>query len=364
MKIQNKILLGVIILALLGIIILFQKNNQRDDQIRIGVILPLTGKSAAWAENTKAGIDLAYNELNDDQKKRFRIIYEDDQMDNAKSVSAYHKLKNQDKVNAIITILAGSSNAVAPLAEEDKTIMIALTSDLNVNKGRTTIFRHFLTFDEDGTAINSEVEKRNYKKIVLFATNQQSTLGTMNATRAASGNNQKYVKTITFEPKQTDFRSDIVKIKELDPDAIGLYMLPGQGGVLARQIRESGVRASLFSMGTIDDPRELEAAQGALEGMWLSSPEGPDDALKNLYQTTYGKPSPSLFIGNAYDSAHIIFGIFANTSDTQKALNRLKSMKDFSGSMGKHLSVNQENAIRSGAIIKEIKNGMIVPLTR
>jgi branched-chain amino acid transport system substrate-binding protein len=81
---------------------LFISTNQKEDKhITIGAPLSLTGMASVDGQNIKDGIEFAKKELAKDGII-LEVVYEDDATEPAKTVSAIKKLKDFDKVDAII----------------------------------------------------------------------------------------------------------------------------------------------------------------------------------------------------------------------------------------------------------------------
>src|SRR5437762_2745471 len=69
--------------------------------LQLGAILPLTGDVASYGVAAKRGIDLAVDDVNNHggvAGRTIRVIYEDDQGQSSKTISAMQKLTSLDKV--------------------------------------------------------------------------------------------------------------------------------------------------------------------------------------------------------------------------------------------------------------------------
>ena len=104
MKQNIKIVLIVLVLALGAGILIAQKywHDPNKTSIKIGALLVLSGDGAAWGENAKKGIDMAFREWQRSHKDQsIEIIYEDTAGDAKQAVTAYQKLVNVDKIDVI-----------------------------------------------------------------------------------------------------------------------------------------------------------------------------------------------------------------------------------------------------------------------
>lgn len=121
-----KTILGLIVavLAVWGIYSITQKTSEPTitEPIKIGVILPLSGDLASVSEDVKKGIDLFKKNHADAE-----FIIENDEGENKKSVTAFKKLVDFDKLNYIF-------GPLGPIATE-----AVYGSQSNNNKKEVTI---------------------------------------------------------------------------------------------------------------------------------------------------------------------------------------------------------------------------------
>ena len=85
----------IAIFALAVAAILLAGCVQQQETIKIGAILPLTGETMVWGENSRNGMQLAVEEINSAggiNGKLIEIIYEDSQCNPSKAVSSIQKL--------------------------------------------------------------------------------------------------------------------------------------------------------------------------------------------------------------------------------------------------------------------------------
>ena len=121
---MKKIIWAIIIIAIItGVVFLFGKGGKdvyKNETIKIGAILPLTGDLAFLGEEIKKGIDIAVLEYKD-KGVDINVIYEDDQsLSPIVAVNAANKLLNIDKINAGLTLLVEESRPIAPIFNKKK----------------------------------------------------------------------------------------------------------------------------------------------------------------------------------------------------------------------------------------------------
>ena len=88
-------------------------NSPATDRFKIGVILPLTGKSASIGEPIKNAASMAYQQLSPAGRDQTVLVFEDDQMSPSKAVAAFHKLVSTERINGVIVFGSAMGNAIA-----------------------------------------------------------------------------------------------------------------------------------------------------------------------------------------------------------------------------------------------------------
>jgi branched-chain amino acid transport system substrate-binding protein len=246
------ILLGLIII--LGILFIFKINPltgnvTKNEPIKIGAPLILTGKLASFGEDTRKGIDLAVQEINSHggiNGKQIEIIYEDTKGEVSTAVTSVNKLINVDEVKIIIgPIGSGELLSIAPNTEKEKIILFTpiAGSDEIANAG-DFVFRnressglhakkmaaYFLGKDIHSCAV-----------ITANAANAVSYSKVFEKTYSEIGGDIVY--TSKYDPEQKDFKTEIEKIK--DSGAESIYISPASGvdgAIIVNQLRTLGFK--------------------------------------------------------------------------------------------------------------------------
>jgi len=229
-----------------------KKPSLTGEVIKVGILEPLTGVRAEAGEYFKRGLDLALAEINSDLNKKYQLelVFEDTQYDPAIAVTAFNKLKDIDKVGYVIGA-HGSSNtlAVAPIAEENKIILITPGSQSTaISQAGDYIFRTQINTAQEAPFIAEFIAGISGDKPVhVLGLNTDYSLSYMkNLTPAFEENGVTMGLFEKFDPKETDYRTQLLKLKASNAEYILLLAIPKHAGQILKQVQELGIKSNFF----------------------------------------------------------------------------------------------------------------------
>ena len=338
-------------------------RDLKEQPYRIGLIMPFTGPVASLGNYVRKGVELAHNALPPEQKQNIQLFFEDDQFEVQKTLSAYQKLSAVGGLDAVFVIGSPPANALAPLVERKNQLLIAIgASDPTIVEKRNNSFIHWVIPPELGKLLASEVKRRGYQRIALAGAEASGTIADINAAMqgledvragAAIVSNRLYPK------DQTDFKTDIAKLKTQKPDAVVVVMFPGSLSAFAKQARESNLGADLIGMETFEDESEIKAAEGALNGAWYVNASDPTAEFIAKYKAAYNE-HPGWAAGNGYDALNLMsLAVGTGNGDLERVRSYLRSVKDYAGGAGTY-SASGDNRFTLPAALKRVtENGFV-----
>ena len=102
----------ILLILFLGLLVGCASTEQ--EEIKIGVLAPLTGPIADYGQDMKESYELAITEFNENhQDKKIKLIYEDTCIDLKATTTALKKFKEVDNVMAVLGPFCGSENVIA-----------------------------------------------------------------------------------------------------------------------------------------------------------------------------------------------------------------------------------------------------------
>lgn len=342
----------IIVIILITISLTASSKPKSTNIIKIGVILPLSGDLSIIGEPAKHGAEMALANF-PNTKNKYELVFEDDQYDVNKTVTAANKLISIDKVNAIVTLGSAEGNVVKPLANKNKIIHFnTAASDQTIADGKY-IFNHWTPPQEEAKTLIAELLRRNIKKIAIFTTNNDGMIAISNELKQQlKETGISMVLDEKINVGNRDFRSQIMKLKNNLPDIIVMQNTPPELEILAKQIKESGIKTPLTSIEVFD----TTSAPELFKGYWYATVSDFTDKFATDFKNKYGS-GPALTTGNVYDIIPLIITAAENTKGSPSSNNisaELLKIKDFSGAMG-NLSINSSGAVISKAAIKIVK---------
>ncbi len=334
--------------------IIFISSVSAEDQYKIGVSLPLTGEGANVGNACKNGITLAREDLPADLKEKITVELQDDGMIPKNTVGVVTRFLNVSKVNALIALTSGCSNAVAPIAESKKTPLIAVATDPQIVKNRTYVFSNWVMPETESKLLSSHIIKQGYKKIAKISAIHDMYIA-MNKTMDEELKGKvdyAFSEEVTSDLK--DFKPILIKLKshkDIDAISVGLWM--GQIGIFAKQARELGINLPLLGYEFFEDPDEQKASQGTLVGQYYVNAADAEESFLKRYNQRF--PNTANFsAANCYDAVTL----FANAlKQGKKAEEYLSSLKDFSGALGTYSATGDHRFTVPAAIKVITKDG-------
>lgn len=373
MKKIAKIIIGVIVVVIIvGLIVIFSICREKEEVIKIGAILPLSGESSVYGQQIKEGIETALSSVN----KNIQIVYEDDRGDKKEAVTAAQKLIQIDGVKAILGLMfSGEVLAVAPIAESNKVIIISPTaSAVEISDAGDYIFRIWPsdTFEASKTA-EFVVKNLGLKKVAVIYIEDDWGKSSKDVFVEKTQSMGGIITTIeSYLTGANDFRTQLTKIRSLNPD--GIYMLSHHkdGALILKQAKELGLKAQFIGQSPIKQAEFLEIAGESAEGIIYGimagyDPESGKESVEkflNDFKSKYDK-DPGFLEALGYDSLKIVTIIMTeckNPSDATCIKEKLYQIKDYYGASGL-TSFDEYGDATKTIILKVIKNGQFVPYT-
>ena len=313
-----------------------------EDTVKIGIVIPMTGTSAAVGREISDATKLYVAQHGDKVAgKKIELLVRDDQSvpDNAKRLA--QELIVNDKVSFLGAGLTPSAMSMAPIATEAKVPTIVMVSGTSVVTDRSPYYvRTSFTLGQQSGIIADWAIKNGSRKAVSVLSDWApgAEAGKAFEQHFTQGGGQ-ILETLKVPLANADFAPFLQRARDLAPDTLFVFVPAGQAGTFARQFAERGLDKSgikLIGPGDIVDDNDLAATGDALLGVVTAGfySAAHPSALNKDYVAAYakatgGKRANFISVGG-YDGMHLIYEALKKTKGNTDPDALLAAMKGMS----------------------------------
>jgi branched-chain amino acid transport system substrate-binding protein len=352
-------------------------KNESGNNVKIGVVLPLTGPAALYGQQSQDGAKLAAKMINDDggilKGRKIELLTEDDQSKPELGVTKFKKLIEANKVDAITGGVNSSVNMATKDVAKNKLLNVVTVSKAPEIMADRDPYRFRLnsTNDMDGKAFHKFIEEElKPKTVAIIAENTDYGQAELKAlkTNWSGGNAPIIVATEFFDLTETDFTNPLTKLKAANADA--LYVVGAAieiNSAIFKQAHQLGFTNTmkLLAPGNINSKMVELAGEGA-EG--VISADLYQNTIENdmnkkfveAFEKEYNhKPEKMEMLG--FESIWFVAKAMdeAGSSTDYKKISKVLESNDWQSPRG---DLKFENGQALGKVIPlTVKDGKVVP---
>jgi branched-chain amino acid transport system substrate-binding protein len=364
MSVMKTVIAGLMALAML--------SCGGRENIRIGLVVPLTGDVKTFGESVRNGALLAFEEANivgGINGRRIRVIISDDENDPVETARAGRKLIDADRVVAILgSVSSQCSEPLSDMCQEASIPMITPTStnpNVTVGKGgkrKDFVFRACFIDRFQGT-VAARFARDSLKAqtaAVLFDPGNDYSQGLADFFRVAFEEQGGRVLAFLACPVDVPGCDTVLdRVKQKNPDVLFIPYYYNKAGVVAKRARELGITAQLLSGDGWDSPRMLKIAGEAIHGGYFTNHYSSDDPRPVVQewvhkdQAKYGR-QPDALATLGYDGALLLVEALKKVPRPEPAAIRdaLALTRDFQGVTGRIAFDEWGNPIKSVVVLQ------------
>src|SRR6476619_4401639 len=250
-------------------------------QIKIGVAGPLTGPNAAFGAQLKNGAEQAAADLNAAggiNGQQIQLVFGDDASDPKQGVSVANKMAGEGVKFIMGHFNSGVTMPASEVYQENGMYMItpSATNPKITERNMWNVFRTCGRDDQQGEVAGKYiVDKFKGKKVAIV--HDKTTYGQGLADETKKAMAKGGMKEVLYEGVNTgekDFSALVSKIKAAGADLVYWGGLHTEGGLIVRQMRDQGVKATLMGGDGITSAEFASIGGPAAEG--TKATFGPD----------------------------------------------------------------------------------------
>lgn len=383
-KIQKKYVFIIIaaILALSASIFFIVKHQSDDSYIKIGVLMPLTKANAKLGIDTKDGIYMCVDEINNSggiNGKKIKVLEYDDEGDPGKSLSGYNYFRDQN-VSAVITGMYSSTTLAVVEEGRKHSIPIvvttasadAITFNEENNEVYKNVYRVGFTNSFQGGKMADFAKMSNAKNAaVIYCAEDDYSLGLKDSfVNRCNSNGINVCCSENFAIGSVDFSRQLENIKAKNPDCIFVPVYYEAAGFIVQQARNLGINCSLFGGDSWSGVLDVIPDVSLLNNCFYFTGFSPDDPYGRVFNENFsgknGRPATT-FSGCGNDAMKVLGSAMSlvfhgnkevkvNSDDFRENINDKLRDINIQGVTG-NITFDEYHNPKKQAVIIQIKDG-------
>jgi len=356
--------------------------------VKIGVMVPLTGKGAEWGATAKLASEIAAKEINAAGGiggVKIRLVVYDTHTKEAEGINIINKLAVRDKVLAVSgPCFSSITEVIYPMLNKLKLPTISYCS---AKPGLSALsewgFRNTLTSDKQLTPVVAAWTKAyGIKKVVIIHDLEDAVSkaeGSKILPVLLKKNGAEVLGILTYRTRDTDYSVQITKAKAMNPDGIALGSCYQQAAGIVKEMRRQGMKAPVIGGACAGAPGFISIGGKATEGSYMSTAAWTEDPrpkvqnfVKSMKAANGGKSFP--YSGQrAYDNIYILKqvmesqGVTNRSADLAADRDRIRKgwagLKGFDGVSGIIAMDKVGDGAAVGARVLKVQGGKFVDVS-
>ncbi len=268
--------------ALVAVLLLAGELPATEKPIKIGALFALSGPAAFIGTPTKLVAEMTVAEINKQggiNGRPLKLVMADTEGDPTRAVMAVKRLIEVEKVVALIgPTRTGTGMAIKPIVERAR-IPIVMTvggDPVIMEGGRFGSARYiFKAPQRSSTAVRKiyiYLQKKGLKKVaILTASDGFGQDGRRWLKKLAPEYGLSIVAEESFHPSDTDMTGQLRRLMKHRPQVLICWTIGPAGAIVAKNVRQLGLKVPLFQCHGLPDPKYIELAGKAAEGNLMPS---------------------------------------------------------------------------------------------
>ena len=324
----------------------------------------MTGPQAHLGKDNESGARLAIEELNAQgleiggAKVTFELLGEDDQADPKQGSIVAQKLVDAKVAGVIGHLNSGTTIPASKLYSDAGIPQISgsATNPKYTQQGFKTAFRVMANDVQQGKALGEFAAKQGVKTVAIVDDRTAYGQGLADEfKKAAEAAGIKVVATEYTNDKATDFKAILTKIKSKKPDLVFYGGMDAQGGPMAKQMKELGIKARFLGGDGVCTPEFMKLGGEATEGNFCSLPGMPLEKLakgpefKDKFNKKFGTEI-QLYAPYVYDAVMVMADSMKRANSVEPATYLAEVGKSNYDGVTARIGFDEFGDLKGGAI--------------
>lgn len=348
---KSKLIIALTALIAVALVVSFSvpHKGKETKEVRVGLLLSLTGVLADYGTGVRDGAMLRINKFNASQNKiKIKAIIKNQESDPEKNKAMAEELTADKTILGIIGPLSSTDVSVAgKIAQDNKTVLIApMATNTKISELGDYVFRVCPSDAKQGINLASfVVNDLGRKRIAVLYMEDQTyskDLGEIFADEAIRLGG-KIVAIERCSQYTTEFANQLTSIKKVEPELIFAPIYTKQGALVVQYMKKSGMKdIELLGADGLSGEEFFRFAGKESEGVMATSffDLGSSDSrvrdFVSEFEKSYGKGYTLPYVALGYDAAGVLVHAISLASEmTREEIRDLVAVtKDFPGVTG------------------------------
>jgi len=312
--------------------------------VKIGAVLPLSGQFALYGVPIKQGIELAYQQYQEDPEAPYPVALEivDSESDPERAKELLEQLYRGGAVAAIGGVTTSEAMAMVPVADQaDKVLVSPSASNPSLTGISRNFFRIFPSDFREGNKMGQfAAEGLGIDGVVILAAESPYARGVQDVFQSEF---ERYggevAEVIEYPPGGTDFTGLIQRALQFEP--VGIYVADYAQNTtkIIRELREQDFDGKILTTSAYSAAETLAEAGGDAEGVILTQvammPDRPETtSFLESYRAAYDSQA-DIWAAHGYDAFRVLAQALEDGGRTPNDLWRgMRSIRELRGPSG------------------------------
>ncbi|MFB6181851.1 MAG: ABC transporter substrate-binding protein [Candidatus Magasanikbacteria bacterium] len=367
----------IILIGIAGYFTLIKKpfsdfQKKKKDTVKVGAVFSLSGKLSTYGQNTLNGVKLAVKQINESSGingRELKLQTEGTNSESKKAVSALKKLINVNNLNIIIGPEASPlAMSMAPATKDKNVLLFGPT--ISAPKFNEISDYAFTAWPESEQLAEQMAEfvyrELGLRKIaILHILDDRGVKYKKNFKKRFQDLGGEITAVESFRQDSKDFRTQLTKIRETNPDGLYILALSKQYISIIEQVKELGMNdVKLLSDIGIEDPvitgNIPKLASGLIYNLaGMDRNKAETSRFIETYKKEFGE-KPDTFAAHGYDSMMVLAKAMKSCEEEKKLTSECvkKQLQDinYDGVTG-NIEFTSQGDVRKSTVFKIIKDG-------
>jgi branched-chain amino acid transport system substrate-binding protein len=342
-----------------------------DRAVKFGVVLPLSGPFEAYGTSILRGIEIAFDEAQNDPQlgHRLELVVVDSQSDPRLAAQQLRELYDSGAPAAIGGATSAEALEMVAVADrEDRVLLSPSASSPELTGVSRNFFRVFPSDFVEGTRMAYfAAETLKFKTAVILATETPYGRGIQGVFQSEfTRNGGEVLEVLEYPANTSDFSGLIGRVVALRPDVVYLAAYWDDLVAMIRQLKQAGYEGRILTTAAFATPQAVEAAGSYADGIYftqtvfdVTSEAEPTRSFVSSYRRRFGD-DPDLYAAHGYDAMRVLAEALKEGGPSPSAMWRgMRSIRSYPGVTGA-VQFDERGDVQKFPRVYVIREGMPV----